>query len=82
MRYYFDMRDGDQMARDDVGVELRNSAAAHAEAAVALTEMARDFLPTDGPHRVLGIHVRNASGPQFTVTIKYDVEEQNALTPA
>lgn len=82
MRYYFDIRDGDHMSRDEVGVELRSIDAAHTEAAVAVTEMARDYLPSDGPHRVLGIHVRDSAGPQFKVTIDYDVEELRVATPA
>lgn len=81
MRYYFDIRDGDHIAKDEFGVELRNIDAAHTEAAVALTEMARDYLPSDGPHRVLGIHVRDSAGPQFKVTIDYDVEELRAVAP-
>lgn len=81
MRYYFDIRDGDHVSRDEVGVELRNIDAAHTEATVALTEMARDYLPSDGPHRVLGIHVRDSAGAQFKVTIDYDVEEQRAVAP-
>ena len=79
MRYYFDIRDGDSLARDDVGVNLRNNYAAHTEAAVAITEMARDYLPSDGPHRILAFHVRNASGPLFKVTLEYNVEEQSAV---
>lgn len=82
MKYFFDIRDGDHVTRDEVGVELRNIHAAHTEASVALTEMARDYLPSDGPHRVLGIHVRDAAGAQFKVTIEYDVEEQRANAPA
>ena len=82
MRYYFDIRDGDHVSRDEVGVELRNIDAAHTEAAVAVTEMARDYLPSDGPHRVLGIHVRDSTGAQFKVTLDYDVEEQRAAAPA
>ena len=81
MRYYFDIRDGDHVSRDEVGVELRNIDAAHTEAAVAVTEMARDYLPSDGPHRVLGIHVRDSAGAQFKVTLDYDVEEQRAVAP-
>lgn len=81
MRYYFDIRDGAHVSRDEVGVELRNIDAAHTEAAVAITEMARDYLPSDGPHRILGIHVRDAAGAQFKVTIDYEVEEQR-VAPA
>lgn len=82
MRYFFDIRDGDQIARDDHGMELRDLHAAHHEATIAVTEMARLYLPSDGPHRTLGIHVRNVEGPQFKVTLDYDVEEQRAATPA
>lgn len=58
MRYYFDIRDGDDFARDDIGLELQDVVAARLQATVALTEMARDYLPTDGDHRRLVIQVR------------------------
>lgn len=83
VRYFFDVRDGNTVTRDDFGVELLNSDAAHTEAAIALTEMARDYIPSDGPHRILAIHVRDASGrPQFKVTLEYNVEEERADSPA
>ena len=75
MRYYFDIRDGADLARDDIGVDLPNLNAARLQATIALTEMARDYLPSDGTERSLAIHVRNAEGPQFDVTLDYELED-------
>jgi hypothetical protein len=74
MRYYFDIRDGSDFARDDIGVELRDDVAARLQATIALTEMARDYLPTDGNHRSLVIEVRTTDGPRFDVSLDYDLE--------
>jgi hypothetical protein len=41
-RYYFDVRDGDQVAIDEEGYELASIASVLNEAARALAEMARD----------------------------------------
>ena len=74
MRFYFDMRDGEDFARDDIGVDLHSAKAARLQATIALTEMARDYLPTDGDHRNLGIKVRNAEGVLFDVSLEYALE--------
>jgi hypothetical protein len=73
MRYYFDIRDGNDFARDDIRVELRDDGAARLQATIALTEMARDYLPTDGNHRHMVIEVRNAEGPRFAVSLEYEL---------
>lgn len=74
MRFFFDMRDGEDFARDDIGVDLRSTHAARLQATIALTEMARDYLPTDGDHRNLGIEVRNAEGVLLEVSLEYALE--------
>ena len=73
MRYFFDIQDGDDLARDDIGIECRSDYAARVEATRALTEMASEYLPSDGPHRNLAIHVRNRTAALFTVNLRYDV---------
>ena len=73
MRYFFDIQDGSSLARDDFGIECRSDYAARVEATRALTDMASDYLPTDGEHRNMSIHVRNGKATLFTVNLKYDV---------
>ena len=43
-RYYFDMRDGENVTRDDEGLEFPDLAAAQEEAAKALADIARDVV--------------------------------------
>lgn len=78
MRYYFDIRDGEQFAGDDTGIELRDDGAARLQATIALTEMARDYLPTDGNHRDMLIEVRTKDGPRFDVSRDYDLVYRDA----
>ena len=75
LKYYFDIRDGVDLARDDIGVDLPNPSAARLQATIALTEMARDYLPSDGDRRRFTVHVRSAEGPQFDVTLDYELED-------
>jgi hypothetical protein len=41
-RYFFDLRDGDELTRDDEGLELSTTEAVQEEAARPLADMARD----------------------------------------
>lgn len=74
MRYYFDIRDGDDFSRDDIGFDLRDDKAARLQATVALIEMARDYLPSDGNRRHLMIEVRNGDGARFDVSLDYALQ--------
>jgi len=78
MRYFFDIRDGTDVAMDHTGVELPTDEAAKMQATLALTEMARDSLPADGNERNLSIHVRTADGPRFDVFLDYEVQMSGA----
>ena len=60
-RYFFDTYDGDRFVSDDVGLQLRDLAAAQAEAQTALPDMARDALP-DGDQRTFVVMVRDEAG--------------------
>ncbi len=73
MRYFFDIQDGRHLARDDIGVECLGDNAARVEATRALTEMASDYLPSDGLSRHLAIHVRSAVATLFSVDLRYAV---------
>ena len=74
MKFYFDIEDGEELTADDAGVELPDLNAARLQATIALTEMARDYLPRDGDERRLAIRVRTDEGPQFDVTLDYELE--------
>jgi hypothetical protein len=65
-RYYFDLRDGDELARDKDGVELPNITRVQEEAAKALADLAREAvrfpkLNRSKNHR-MAIEVRNETG--------------------
>jgi hypothetical protein len=59
-RYYFDIYDGVNVTRDEVGVELDTVQAAKDEAMRALSEIARSELPS-GDRLNLFVTVRDAS---------------------
>jgi hypothetical protein len=74
-RFFFDFQDS-ELIRDLDGTELPSLADAQYEAAMALTELARDVLP--GSHqRELSVAVREEAGPVlFTAKLSFQ------LTPA
>lgn len=73
-RYYFDIWDGDHKAHDDIGVECATIPAASVQATIALTELARDLLPGDGPARYLKITVRDEARALFNLTLDFETE--------
>jgi len=75
MRFYFDIRDNGDLTEDDAGVELPDLSSARLQATIALTDMARDYLPRDGDARRLAIRVRTAEGPQFDLTLDYELAD-------
>jgi hypothetical protein len=56
-RFFFDTRDSDTLARDDVGVLLPSVEAAHVQATAGLADLARDVL-ANSVRRELAIEVR------------------------
>ena len=62
MLYFFDTRDNGTFIEDDVGLELADLDAVKTQAALSLTELARDVLP-DSIKRVLSVEVRDAFRP-------------------
>ena len=76
-RYYFDLRDEDDLAVDEEGLELRDIASVQEEAARSLADMARDAVRApnyDGPrnHR-MAIEVRDATGPVLQVNFTFEI---------
>ena len=78
-RYFFDLRDGDDLAVDEEGMELRDIQAVQEEAARSLADMARDEVRRHAPvkkHR-MAIEVRDDSGrPVLQVKFTFEVNKQ------
>jgi hypothetical protein len=76
-RYYFDLRDGDELAVDEEGVELRDIV--QEEAARSLADMARDVVrrPTHDRNLThqMAIEVRDDHGPVMQVKFTFAVEK-------
>jgi hypothetical protein len=73
MRYFFDLRDGDELAVDEEGVELPNMQRVQEEAASSLAELARGHVleaVTDGAND-MAIEVRDEDGPLMKVTFLF-----------
>jgi hypothetical protein len=71
-RYYFDLRDNDELAVDDEGVELFTLQAVQIEAARSLVDMARQAIWTKAEtildHR-MAIEVRDEHGPVLQASL-------------
>ncbi|WP_309493975.1 hypothetical protein [Bradyrhizobium arachidis] len=69
-RYYFDVRDGDTLAIDEEGMELRDLAAAQAEAAESFADVVRDVardMAKNGGVIRMAIEVRDDKGDLLQV---------------
>ncbi|WP_441236473.1 DUF6894 family protein [Bradyrhizobium sp. 930_D9_N1_4] len=76
-RYYFDLRDEDELALDEEGLELRDLRAAQLEAARSLAEMVLDAVhPTASVNdrHYMAIEVRDPTGPVMQVKFTFEVE--------
>jgi hypothetical protein len=78
-RYYFDLRDGDELAVDEEGVELRDIDLVQEEAARSLSDIARDAVRRTTQNRQLNhrmaIEVRDDHGPVMQVRFTFAVEK-------
>jgi hypothetical protein len=61
-RYFFDTRDNGSFIEDDEGIELCDLEAVKRQAAISLTELAREVLP-GSIQRELSVEVRDAFQP-------------------
>jgi hypothetical protein len=77
MRYFFDMREGDEIAPDEEGMELRTMEAVQEEAARTLADMARDAIRgrTNGSGHQMSIEVRDEVGPVMQVKFTFEVRK-------
>ena len=77
-RYYFDMREGDDIVPDDEGLELDSVEAVQEEAARSLADMAREAIRKqyDGAGQQMAIDVRDDSGPVLRVTFSFTIDRR------
>jgi uncharacterized protein YfcZ (UPF0381/DUF406 family) len=77
-RYYFDMRQEDEIATDDEGLELPTVESVQEEAARSLADMARDAVQTHrhGARRPMAIEVRDDIGPVLQARFTFEVERR------
>ena len=81
-RYYFDMREGDDIAPDEEGLELSSIKRAQEEAARSLADMARDAVPRlqGGVAQDMAIEVRDADGPVLKARLTLDISRLRRAT--
>ena len=74
-RYYFDLRDNDEVLLDDEGLELPTIERVQGEAARSLADMARDTASHahNGKAHHMAIEVRDEDGPVMQVRFTFDV---------
>jgi uncharacterized protein DUF6894 len=75
-RYYFDMRDGDELALDEEGMELSEFREVQTEAAMSLADMARDTIRRrrgQANRHHMAIEVRDKSGPVMQAKFTFDI---------
>jgi hypothetical protein len=74
-RYYFDVKDGDALSRDEGGMELPDIEAVQEEAVRALADMARDRAEAGrGLARDLAIEVRDDNRLVMRARFTFDIE--------
>jgi hypothetical protein len=76
-RYYFDLRDGNEIAVDEEGAEMANLYAVQMEAARSLVDMARHAIWTkaDGVlGRPMAVEVRDENGPVLQAKFTFELE--------
>ena len=79
-RYYFDLRDGDELVPDEEGMELPYIEAVQNEAAQALVDLARDIIkagPSTGETRKLAIEVRDDDGSVMLANFQFELHRLN-----
>ena len=77
-RYYFDLRDGDELAADDEGMELSSLERVQEEAARSLADMARDAVRKnqDRAGHEMAIEVRDDNGPVLQVKFTFEIDRR------
>ena len=65
-RFYFDVREGAQVTRDDDGLDLESLDAAETEAICAAAEISRESLPRARASEIM-VQVRDERGEQIII---------------
>ena len=75
-RYYFDLRDGDDLAADEEGMVFATIDGAQSEAAHSLADMARDAVRRHrgGKSQFMAIEVRDDKGPVLEVRFAFEID--------
>jgi hypothetical protein len=71
-RYYFDIRNGQDLYPDEEGLELADQRAAEIEAAMSLAGLAKDLPPLD-ERQHMAIEVRTKEKPVFQVAFIFEI---------
>jgi hypothetical protein len=66
-RFYFDVDDGQLLARDDQGSDLPDLAAAERQASEALGDIAHDVLRSGTAMGTIAVSIRNSTGEELLV---------------
>jgi len=85
MRYYFDIRDGDELAPDEEGIEFRSIERAEEEAIMSLAEFAweavREHLKGRGSARRIAVEVRADNGPVLQARFSFEIGKARSARP-
>ena len=73
-RYYFDVREDDNLQTDDEGRDFSSVEAAQDEATVSLAELALDAMAKRGADHRMSIEVRDDRGPVLKVNCTFEIE--------
>ena len=80
MRYYFDLRQGQELAVDEEGKEFATLQKVQEEAARSLADMARDATLTTGGNGTppnFAIEVRDDTGPVLQVSFNLKMDRKS-----
>ena len=77
-RYYFDLRDGDDVSLDDEGLELPSIERVQEEAARSIADMVRDAVRKDrnGAGQQMAVEVRDDDGPVLQVRFTFELDRR------
>ena len=73
-RYYFDVREDDNLQTDDEGRNFSSFEAVQDEATVSLAELALDAMAKRGADHRMSIEVRDDRGPVLKVNCTFEIE--------
>jgi hypothetical protein len=80
VRYFFDLREGDQVALDDEGIDFPSVELAQQEATLSLANLARDLVLTNGRNGItqsMAVNVRDKNGPVLKAEFAFEIGRAN-----